>query len=70
MLKRILICDRCGKDIEVEHPDRITISRHYTDTYKDVFDKEHKRSVYRTSQSMHLCEECEIKFNDFWRNGK
>ena len=54
--------------IEEEHPDRITISRHYTDTYNDIFGKEHKKSVYRTSKSMHLCSECDIKFKGFWEN--
>jgi hypothetical protein len=68
MLKRIVICDRCGKDIGEEHPDRITISRHYTDTYTDIFGKSHIKSVYRSSGSKHLCSECEIKFNEFWGN--
>jgi Fe2+ or Zn2+ uptake regulation protein len=68
MLKRILICDRCGKVIESEHPDRITISRHKYETTKDYKGIEHTHSVYKTSKSMHLCSECEIKFNEFWGN--
>ena len=36
--------------------------------YKDCFGKPHKKSVYKAEKPMHLCSECEIKFNEFWEN--
>ena len=68
MLKRILICNRCGRDIESEHPDRISIYKHRVEEYTDYWGRSHKKSVYKAEKPMHLCRECEIKFNSFIRN--
>jgi hypothetical protein len=65
-----VICDRCGKGIESEHPNRISIYKHRVEEYKDYFGKPHKKSVYKAENPRHLCSECEIKFNEFWENSK
>ena len=65
MLKRTIICDRCGNIVTTEHPNRISIYRHQIEEYKDYFGKPHSKSVYKADNPMHFCEECEIKFNNF-----
>ena len=68
MVERIVRCDRCGNIIENPHPDRISIYKHRVEEYKGYFGKLHKKSVYKAEKPMHLCRECEIKFNEFWEN--
>ena len=68
MVQRTVICDRCGNIIENPHPDTISIYKHRFEEYKDYFGKPHKKSVYKADKPMHLCSECEIKFNEFWEN--
>lgn len=69
MIKRTVICDRCGKSIEKSHPNRISIYEHRVEEYTDYFGETHKKSVYKAKKPMHLCDECEIKFNSLFETG-
>ena len=65
MLKRTVICDRCGSIVKAEHPNRISIYKHSIEAYIDYWGKPHKKSVYKADAPIHFCEECESKFNEF-----
>ena len=65
MIQRTVICNRCGNIVNTEHPDRISIYKHHTEEYIDYFGKPHKKSVYKAKKPIHLCEDCESKFNAF-----
>lgn len=47
MIKKIVICNRCGKVVDKPHPDRITIAKHHVETWKDYWGKERQKSVIR-----------------------
>ena len=68
MVKRTVICHRCGSIVKKEHPNRISIYKHTVEEYKDYFGKPHKKSVYKADNPIHFCEECENKFNEFLEN--
>lgn len=65
MLKRLIICDRCGAEIAEAHPDRITMAKRVCEFYKDYRGIEHTKSIYKTEVTMHFCNECNTLFKAF-----
>lgn len=65
MIKREVICDRCGKVIAAPHPDRITVSQQHYEEYTDCFGRKHKKSTYKTAKTLHFCDECNKEFEAF-----
>lgn len=61
MIKKLIVCDRCGSYIEEEHPDRITLGS-YTEAKTD-YGRNYKS--YRTTRTIHLCENCKKAFDEF-----
>ena len=60
-----VICDRCGKVAEVEHPDRVTIATHRYEEYTDFGGRKHVKSIYGSQKPMHFCIECTRAFKQF-----
>lgn len=65
---RLVICNRCGRQLVDAHPDRITIHKHEFEPYTTYFKEEKVKSVYKTHQSLHLCDECSSAFSHFLKN--
>ena len=66
MIKKIILCDRCGGEIEEEHPTRIQIQEY---DYSESKSYGRYAIGYRTNQTIHLCEKCKNDFTSFLGKG-
>lgn len=61
MIKRTVICDRCGAEITEDHPTRIQVQEYdYSES------KTYGKSAvgYKTTSTLHLCKKCEDEFKN------
>ena len=68
MIIRTVLCNRCGKEVTEEHPDRISVSKQH---YKEVINYKGDRklvSKYKAESPIHFCTECNRLFKAFLDN--
>lgn len=59
MIIKKVLCDRCGAEIEGEHPPRF-IKQTFV-----VSEKPYVANAYRNGDKIHFCEECSKSFEEF-----
>lgn len=62
MIKKTIICDRCGAEITEEHPTRIQVQE-YSHEPSSSYGK--KEKGYTTVATKHLCNTCDYCFKSF-----
>ena len=55
MIKKTIICDRCGVEIEIEHPARIQVQEY---DYSESKSYGRYAKGYRATHTCHLCMKC------------
>lgn len=66
MIKKTIICDRCGAEIAEEHPTRIQVQE-YSHEPSSSYGK--KEKGYTTHATLHLCQKCDDEFTSFLGQG-
>lgn len=66
MIKKLILCDRCGAEIEKEHPTRIQIQEY---DYSESKSYGRYAKGYTTHASLHLCVKCDNDFTRFLGEG-
>lgn len=68
MIVKIVLCNRCGKEVTEEHPDRISVAKQYYDEVTDGWGGRKMLSKYKVVKNIHFCTECNKAFEAFLRN--
>ena len=62
MIKKTIICDRCGAEITEDHPTKMQIQDY---DYSPSCSYGKKAKGYTTTRSIHLCKKCNNDFEHF-----
>ena len=66
MIKKTIICDRCGGEIAEDHPTRLQVQEY---DYSEGKSYGQKHKGYVTHASLHLCKKCYEEFTLFLGEG-
>ena len=67
MIKKTIICDRCGREITEDHPTRIQVQEY---DYSESKSYGRYAKGYTTTRSIHLCKKCDNDFEHFIGGGE